>query len=181
MRTSVMMWASMAVLMVVATGCYEVVYTAEYKGASCIKFDNALYDQDPDPVEEDWVDACLGEDGVEEVDEFIVELSDATDEVEVTVKAGKCKETVTLVWDDDEDVWLGEVCDFMIAGLPDGEIWDLGVFSDDDNKTAALSYVMFCFGDGAEVVGPEEGSYTVNRGSDYDEPTEPEEEEEEVD
>ena len=48
-------------MMFFVTGCYEVVYQVETKG-SCIKFEDAQYDQDPDEIEEDWVDACLGDD-----------------------------------------------------------------------------------------------------------------------
>jgi hypothetical protein len=165
----------MVVLMLVGTGCYEVVYTAEYKGASCIKFEDALYDQNPDPLLEDWLDACLGEDGVEEADEFFVTLDSECDEVDVSIKAGKCKEDATLVWDPDEGLWVGYACGFTIAGFPDGDAWDLVVVSDTDNETAALSDVTFCFCDDVTVVDPPEGPYAVLRGSEYDEPTEPDE------
>lgn len=172
MKKSLTIWVALVVLMAIGAGCYEVVYTAEWKGASCIKFEDALY---YDAELEEYVDAGLGEDGVEEADEFLVELNGPTDEVEVTVKSGKCKETIALVWDFDEELWLGNACGFTIAGFPDGNVWDLGVVSDDDNRTAALSYVMFCFGDDVTVVGPPEGPYAVLRGSDYDEPEEPDE------
>ncbi|TKJ36994.1 MAG: hypothetical protein CEE38_08815 [Planctomycetes bacterium B3_Pla] len=76
MRTSILIYLSLVVLMFISTGCseYEVVYTVEWKGDSCIKFEDALFwDEDLLP-EPDYVEACLGEDGVEEADEFVVEL-----------------------------------------------------------------------------------------------------------
>ena len=179
MKTWLATLATLVVLVFVCTGCYDVLYTVEWKGDSCIKFEDALFDQDPDELVEDWVDACLGEDGVEEADYFAVELDGYTEDIDVTIKAGKCKETVTLVWDDVEQAWMGEACGFTILASWDSDYstYHFLVVSDMDNRTAALSNVTFCFGDGVTVVSPAEGSYTVERLSDYDEPTEPDEEE----
>ncbi|TKJ36993.1 MAG: hypothetical protein CEE38_08810 [Planctomycetes bacterium B3_Pla] len=102
-----------------------------------------------------------------------------TAEVEVSLKSGTCEDAVALEWDVDEELWLAEACGFIIAGLPDGNVWNLAVISDTDNKTSALSNVTFCFGDDVTVLGPPEEPYDVLRASEYDEPTEPEEEEEE--
>lgn len=185
MRTSILIFVSLVVLILVGTGCYPVEYTVEHKGDSCIKFEDAMYDQDPDEVEVDWVDACLGEDGVQEADGFLVELSGYTEDIKVSVKAGKCKvKDVALVWsllEVEEDVFIdvleANVCGFTIYALPDEGGCELLVVSDTDNRTAALSNITFCFGDGVEVLSPPEGPLTILRHSEDDEPTEPEEEE----
>jgi len=160
MRTSLMIWASMVVLMVVGAGCYEVVYTAEYKGASCIKFEDAMYEVEPDV----WVEACLGEDGAVEADLFYVELDGSPEAIEVSVKAGKCNETVTLSGDND---WTAVACAFTISASPYEDGWILAVQSDDieggKGGTAALSNVTFCFGDGVTVTSPEEGDVPTLR------------------
>jgi hypothetical protein len=167
MKTSLLMCASLAVLMFVATGCYEVVYTTEYKGDSCIKFEDAMYEVEPDV----WVEACLGEDGAVEADYFYVELDGDVTDIEVSVKAGKCKETIDLVWDDIEEYWYGSACGFEIYADVYDSICEIGVLSDDieggKDGTAALSNVTFCFGD-AIVVGPEEGDFPTDRAEEED-------------
>ena len=172
MRTSILICVSMVVLMFVATGCYEVVYTAEYKGDSCIKFEDAMsYDADLEEMVED----CLGEDGAVEADLFYAMLGGVVDpeDVEVEVKAGKCKETsAELLWDGDYEAWVGEACGFMILAEPDGDGWIFALISDDieggKDGTAALSNVTFCFGEGVEVIEPEEGDFETIRAEEED-------------
>lgn len=161
MRSSLLIYASIVVLMFVATGCYEVLYTAEYKGDSCIKFEDAMSEVEPDVWEED----CLGEDGVEEADVFSIDLDGYTEDIEVKVKAGKCRETITLL--EDSGFWVGEACDFLILAQPDVDGWSFAVVSDDleggRGGTAALSNITLCFGDEVMVLGPPEGDYSTFR------------------
>ncbi len=170
MKTSLMICASLLVLMVAATGCYEVVYTVEWKGDSCIKFEDAMYDQDPDPALEDWIDACLGEDGAVEADGFVVVLDSPVDEILVSLKAGGGKNGGTVsdipVPTDGSEVSVGS---FLVAAeeFDDGDeeifTYEIDVFSDDDNKTAALSHITFCFGEGVTLISPIEGDYSTLR------------------
>jgi hypothetical protein len=182
MRTSLIICASLVVLMFVATGCYEVEYTVEYKGDSCIKFEDAMYDQDPTELE-DWVDASLGDDEVEQTDTLGVQVDRAVDEVIVSLKAGGGKNGGTVsdvpVPTDGIEVAVGN---FMVSAFETDEDEDENVFtyaievtSDDDNKTAALSNITICFGD-AIVLLPEEGEpFITVRDTDLEEPGEPEE------
>jgi hypothetical protein len=166
MKTSILLCVSLIVMMFVATGCYEVVYTAEYKGDSCIKFEDAMYEIEPDV----WVEACLGEDGAVEADAFYAELEGDVDpeEIVISVKAGKCKDN-NIVLSDQGDYWEGDGCGFTILGLPipDEDGWLFGVISDDieggKDGTAALSNITFCFGEGVTVIGPEEGEFPTYR------------------
>jgi len=183
MRTSLIICASLVVLMFVATGCYEVEYTVEYKGDSCIKFEDAMYDQNPDEVLEDWVDACLGDDEVEQADEFEVVVDSPVEVILVSLKAGKDKATDIPVPTDGSEVAVGA---FIVTATEidedpvDPEIFTyrIGVGCDDTpggkGGTAALSNITFCFGD-ATILAPEEGPVTVNRWTDLEEPGEPEE------
>jgi hypothetical protein len=158
-------------MMFIVSGCYEVVYTAEYKGDSCIKFEDAMYEVEPDL----WVEACLGEDGAVEADGFYVELEGdppAPEDIDVTIKAGKCKDTIEgLVWDDDYEAYIGEVCGFLVLGDTEDSEWYFAVVSDDieggKDGTAALSNITFCLGD-AIVVGPEEGDFPTDRAEEED-------------
>jgi len=170
MRKSLTLLGVMAVLMFVATGCYEVEYTMEYKD-SCIKFEDAMFwdeDRDPDPG---LVDACLGEDGVVETDTFYVEVGEQVGKINVTVKAGGGKGT-----EESDDVPVGgqnTVGTFSVeVNHLFRNIYEIKVTSDDANRTAALSHITFCFGE-AEVV---DGSASAVRFSPDREPTEPEEE-----
>lgn len=183
MKTSLVIYASLAVLMFVATGCYEVVYTVEHKGDSCIKFEDAMYDQDPDEVLEDWVDACLGDDEVEQADVFEVVLDSHVDSIYVSLKAGKDKATDVPVPTDGSEVSVGAfiVAAGEIAEDPDDPevyTYQIGVGCDDipggRGGTAALSNITFCFGD-AIVLSPEEGTITIERATELEEPGEPEE------
>ena len=175
MRTSMLIFVSLVALMFVATGCYEVVYTVETKGP-CIKFEDAMYDQDPDEIEEDLVEDCLGEDGLVEADLFIVQVEGDVTAIEVTVKAGRGKDSQvsdTIVPGVDNDV---EILGFTIVleDYYEGEYW-FSVLSDDidgskkRNGTPALSNITFCFGEGVEVISPEEGSAIVERSETEDE------------
>jgi hypothetical protein len=155
--------------MFVVSGCYEVVYTAEYKGDSCIKFEDAMYDQDPDPELEDWVDACLGEDGAVEVDLFAVEVDGDVESIDVALKAGKCTEDGTI---DLSDPLALDLCSFIVVledseDTDDGVIYYFSVMSDDieggKGGTAALSNITFCFGDGVTIISPEEGEFPTSR------------------
>ena len=171
MKTPLMILVSMIMLMFVATGCYEVVYTAEYKGDSCIKFEDAMYWDEELLPEPGYVEDCLGEDGAVEADGLYVELEGDVTEIEVSVKAGKCKETIDLVWDDIGEYWYGSTCGFEIyADVYEG-VCEIGILSDDieggKDGTAALSNVTFCFGD-AIVVGPEEGEFPTYRAEEED-------------
>lgn len=170
MKMSLMFYASMVVLIFACTGCYEVVYNVEWKGDSCIKFEDAMYEVEPDV----WVEACLGEDGAIEADGFYVEIDDdvAPGDIDVTIKAGKCKETIEgLVWDDYYEAYTGQACGFLVLGDTEGSEWYFAVVSDDveggKDGTAALSNVTFCLGD-AIVVGPEEGDYPTDRAEEED-------------
>ncbi len=173
MKTSLLMWVSLVALMAAGTGCeyaYDVTYTVELKGDACVKFEDAMFDQNPDELVEEWVEDCLGEDGAEEADVFYVELDGVTDEITVSLKAGKCNETVTLAWgdwvwnsEDYGDGLMGTVCGFTVYAYPDGNAYYLIVLSDTNNRTAALSNLTFCFGDGVTVLNPEEGPCTIER------------------
>jgi hypothetical protein len=182
MKKSLMLWASMVVLIVVAVGCYEVEYTVEYKGDSCIKFEDAMYDINPDPEIEEWVDACLGDDEVEQTDVFAVAVDSAVSEIIVSLKAGGGKNGGTTsdvsVLTDGGQVAVGNFLVSAVEVVDDGDdevfTYQIGVTSDDNNKTAALSNITFCFGD-ATVLGPEEGAVTIIRDTDLTEPGEPEE------
>lgn len=173
MKTSLMICICTIVLMFVCTGCYEVVYNVEWKGDSCIKFEDAQYWDEELLPEPGYVEDCLGEDGVVEGDWFYVELDGDVTEIEVTVKAGKCKETISLEWDDLEEYWYGSsACGFEIyADVYEGEC-DILVISDDieggKDGTAALSNITFCFDDGVTVTGPEEGDFLTDRGNEED-------------
>jgi hypothetical protein len=170
MKTSLMTCICTIVLIFICTGCYEEVYNVEWKGDSCIKFEDAMYEIEPDV----WVEDCLGEDGAVEADYFYVELDGYTEDIEVSVKAGKCKEQdVPLVWSviqifgEDVDVLEGSACGFTIYAYPYEDGCELVVLSDDieggKDGTAALSNVTFCFGDGVMVIGPEEGEFETGR------------------
>jgi len=164
MRTSLIICASLVVLMFVATGCYEVEYTVETKGDTCIKFEDAMYDQDPDEFIEDWVEACLGEDGAVEADVFFVEVDGDATAIDVALKAGKCKDDGTI---DLSDPVALDLCGFSVQLIEaDAGTYILAVISDDieggKDGTAALSNVEFCFVD-ATVVAPEEETVTVSR------------------
>lgn len=179
MAKSVTMWVAMAVLMAGVTGCYEVEYTVEYKGDSCIKFEDALYyDADLD----EWVDACLGDDEVEQTDTFGAVVDSAVGQISVSLKAGGGKNGGTV-----SDVPVPTVGtatavgNFVVSATEDTEDGDEEVFtyvilvtSDSDNSTPALSNITFCFGD-ATVLLPEEGSITTNRDTELTAPGEPEE------
>lgn len=169
MKTSILLCVSLVVLMFVAMGCYEVVYTVETKG-SCIKFEDAQYWDEELLPEPGYVEDCLGEDGAVEADAFYAELEGDVDpeEIVISVKAGKCKDNnITLI--DQGDYWEGEGCGFRILGLPipDEDAWMFGVISDDiegsKDGTAALSNITFCFGEGVTVIGPEEGEFPTYR------------------
>ena len=170
MKTSLMFYAGMAVLIFACTGCYEIVYNVEWKGDSCIKFEDAQYWDEELLPEPGYVEDCLGEDGAVEADLFYADLDDdaAPEDIDVTIKAGKCKETIEgLVWDDDYEAYTGQVCGFMVLGEPDIDGWTFAVVSDDvgggKDGTAALSNVTFCFGDGVMVTGPVEGDFSTYR------------------
>ncbi|MHC4144247.1 MAG: hypothetical protein ACYSUD_05645 [Planctomycetota bacterium] len=188
MKKTIMLLAVMVVLIFIATGCYEVVYTVEWKGDSCIKFEDAQYwDEDLEP-EAGYVDACLGDDEVEQADVFEVVVDGPVAEILVSLKAGggkngKASETVPT---DGSEVAVG---DFVVAAIETTEVGDedftyeIGVGCDDipggRGGTAALSNITFCFGD-ATVLLPEEGAITILRYTELEEPGEPEEEEEEI-
>jgi len=183
MRTSLLICVSLIALMFVATGCYEVVYTVETKG-TCIKFEDAMFwDENLEP-EPGYVEDCLGEDGVVQADYFYVELDEEivlpepledgdTVAIEVTIKAGKCKETIAvLTYSDTDEAFVGEACGFMISGAPvETMAWGFEVESDDieggKDGTAALSNIAFCFGD-IEVVEPEEDIFETVRAEEED-------------
>ena len=167
MRTSILIFVSMIVLMFVGTGCYEVVYTVEHKGDSCIKFEDAMsYDADLEEMVED----CLGEDGAVEADLFYAMLEGDVTAIDVALKAGKCKSEGTIDLSDPEAL---DLCGFTVEflGIEDGA-YVLGVLSDDieggKDGTAALSNVTFCFGEGVEVIEPEEGDFETIRAEEED-------------
>ena len=181
MRTS-LICVSIAVLMVIGMGCYEVFYTAEIKH-DCIKFEDAMSEVEPDVWEED----CLGEDGAVEGDGFYAELDGdivvpgdpedgvSTVPIEVKVKAGKCRVTIVeLVYSESAGGYMGEACGFTIYGFPvDPDYWEFAVVSDDieggkGEDTAALSNITFCFGDGITVIDPPEGDYETTRAEEED-------------
>ena len=192
MKTSILICVSLVVLMFVATGCYEVEYTVEHKGDNCIKFEDAMYDQDPDEVEEDWVDACLGDDEVEQADMFDVVVDGPVDVILVSLKAGKDKATdvpvpvMTPPIDEDDAVPVGSFL-VLVAEIPedpdDPEVFTYRIIVGCDDipggkdGTKALSHITFCFGD-ATVLSPEEGPITILRHTELEEPGEPEEEDE---
>jgi len=161
----------MVVLMAVGTlqADYDVQYTVEVKD-ECIKFEDAMYLEEiiPDPYEEIWIDAGLGEEGVVEMDIFVVILDGPCDEASVVVKAGggkygKSNETVVV---DDAPIQMGA---FLVGIFDLGDnTYEITVTSDDDNRTAALSYIELCFCE--PVIDPEEGLYDVTRVSPNDAP-----------
>ena len=165
MKKTLTILAAMVVMMAVGTvqANYDVVYTAELKGDSCIKFEDAMYEVEPDV----WEDACLGEDGVVETDTFVVTV-DSDCPIEVAVKAGKCKDDGAI--DPLAPVALN-LCGFTIE-LVDITIgtYTFAVTSDDDNETAALSNITFCFCDDSIVTAPPEGPYELERRSPNDAP-----------
>jgi hypothetical protein len=154
---------------------YEVTYNVEVRG-ECVKFEDALY-YDAD-LEED-VDAGLGEEGVIETDVFLVELDTECYNVTVCVKAGDCESCAPL---EELDLTGGEgqllLCGFTIDVATDGTHYVVTVTSDDDKETAALSYIELCFCEGATVIAPQDGPYSVLRDSPNDAPGVEEEEEE---
>jgi hypothetical protein len=187
MRNYLLIGLSLVMMLFVVTGCYEVVYTVEHKGDSCIKFEDAQYwDEDLEP-EAGYVDACLGDDEIEEADVFTVVVDSAVSEITVSLKAGKDKATdIPVPTDGVTEVAVGSFT--VMAGEideepePDPEVftYQIAVGCDDipggKGGTAALSNITLCFGE-AIVLSPEEGTITIERATDLDEPGEPVEEE----
>lgn len=199
MRTTLLICLSL--LIFVSIGCIPLVkYTMEYKGDSCIKFEDAMTDQNEDPEIEEWVEDCLGEDGAMEADLFAVLYEGPVEpgDIDVTIKAGKCKETIEGLIASTEypGAYEGSTseCGFRVLGLPtvleieeeDVDAWLFGVISDDipggkgrtkrEDGTAALSYVMFCLGDATvipfdfpEEAGLEDDEFPAHRGEGQEE------------
>ena len=180
MKKSLVMYVSLAVLMFVATGCYEVVYQVDTKG-SCIKFEDAMYDQDPDELLEDWVDACLGDDEVVQTDYLGVVVDQEVAGVLVSLKAGKDKATDVDVPTDGTPTAVGSfmVSVYLDDVVDDEYMYGIEVTCDDipggRGGTAALSNITICFGE-AEILAPEEGEpFPTIRDTELEEPGEPEE------
>jgi len=174
MKMSFMIFTGLVLLMAVGAvwADYFIDYTVEIK-ENCIKFEDAVF---YDAGLDDYVDAGLGEEGVIETDEFIVVLDGPCDEASVVVKAGggnngKAYETVVV---GDAPIPMGAFL-VEISDLGDN-IYGITVTYDDDNRTAALSYIELCFCE--DVVA---WAYLPNRDSPNNAPgVEEEEEEEEV-
>ena len=138
-----MIFAGLVLLMAVGTvrADYPIDYTVEVKD-ECIKFEDAVF---YDAGLDEYVDAGLGEEGVIETGQFIVELDGPCDEAFVVVKAGggnngKAYETVVV---GDAPIQMGAFL-VEISDLGDN-LYAIEVTSDDDNRTAALSYIELCF------------------------------------
>lgn len=184
MRNYLLICLSLVMMVFVVSSCYEIVYQVETKG-SCIKFEDAQYDQDPDPEVEDWVDASLGDDEVVQTDMLAVQVDVPVDDVLVSLKYGKEKVNNVLVPTDGTEVAVGAFR-VSIAETPedpdDPEVvtYLIGVTSDNipgggRDGTAALSNITICFGD-AEILAPEDGEpFPTFRGTDLEEPGVPEE------
>ena len=138
----------------------SLMYTVVRDKTCSIKFEDA--------IDFEGEDDCLGEDGSVETDTFVVTVDQACNEIEVSVKAGKCKDSGTL--NSESGPFLIELCGFEIE-LIAPEIIDpeapatygFVVTSDDDNKTPALGNITFDFCGCAEIVKPEEGYFPIDR------------------
>jgi hypothetical protein len=175
MRTSLMIFAGLVLLMAVGTvqADYPIDYTVE-ANENCIKFEDAVY---YDAQLDEYVDAGLGEEGVIETDEFIVVLDEECYDVTVCLKSGTCDGCVTF-----ESLQAGALYGIVGCGVTivistdDGIEYYIEVTSDGENETAALSYIELCFCEDTTVV---DWAYNPNRSSPNTAPGVEEEEEEE--
>ena len=176
MKTSFMIFTGLVLLMAVVTvrADYPIDYTAEAK-ENCIKFEDAVF---YDAGLYEYVDAGLGEEGVVETDEFAVQLDDGCDAIDVCIKSGKIKDCGTIVPGSVDSIVLRDGAFTVELEFYDYGLYIFAVTSDDDNKTAALSYIEFCFCEDRTVVG---WDYNPNRDSPNTAPGVEEEEEEELD